>query len=398
MFKKLVTTVLIIVSMTVGTTMYSYPITCTKMRIMRTEVILLGDFHSMYSEELTNRFSAQTEEDNHVLQKWIRNLSHSSEATLFLLECRRKDMFPPPARDISSERCDTLQFLYYLSVELADNPTSNVEFNYADRRSGALLLFLCLDGPIIKVICDVLKETFIRSSRLSDLLHPEVIRLEDLNRSMNESERREFLSSSMTEIRCRLSDILSGSQRPSFPAEEMLDKLVGIIQVLEGYKDSYAPDTPQYAQLNIFLNNINMFREHLEAFLIGYLPDRSQPFHTAILNSIEATLSFQPYYNLYEEYMHVSMTIADACFYMDITNAIRSGVQRVVLYAGASHTQALKLKLVETYSTPDSPIIPEAVGVPELPEGRGVRVEDFLRDTRLMPIPSLELRRALEAP
>lgn len=390
MFKKLMIIGLVMCMLLIGAKMYPFPVTFTKMMVLGTEVILLGDRHTM-NDEAAVAFKKQIDESNDVLREWVESLSHSNEETLFLLEENGIDL--PPSRDaVFRERADTLCFLKNLAKR--ESSVSSVKFKYADRRTEHLKTFdLLFDAMVLKIIRDVpkdLESTFLNET---DLILS-TMSFEDLETELRAPGRREiFFSETFPRIMEILSSFSTGSEgRSSYSAEEFLNDLTRVVPELEESRRGYAPGTYQYNMLGNFLERINDARVGLEAFFDIYQHDRTQPFGTAVFNSVEKTHSFQPYIDLNRFDINVRFktiirsTIADAGFYMDVTNAVRSGAKRVVLYAGNNHVRALIRHLITTYG---ESIVIETVG----PIGYGSGFDSI--DHLLSPV---DLRRILGVP
>lgn len=372
MFKRLITTGLVMCMLIIGARIYSYPVTCTKMMIRGTEVILLGDHHT-YGDVAAVSFRQQIDDSNNILREWVQKLSHGSEETLFLLEYREPELSSREReaavdlriRDLGSERSDTIWFLKELSKSVS--PTSNLKFKDADRRPSALDYYLLyFDKVITQIVSELFKGmdpvtieakfTEIGSRLNLRALTPSKS-LKDLETEIRSSCRgEEFFSVTFPrgiEILRSLSDRSKEPSPSVSSAREFLDNIMRIVPELEKCRAGYGAGTHQHLRLGIYLELINKVRDALEAFFNTYLPDRTQSFGTAVLNSVERTHSFKSYTDLddFEKGMNMHYTIcniiADAGFYMDITDAIRSGVKRVVLYAGANHTDGLEAYLYD---------------------------------------------------
>lgn len=317
-------------------------------------------------------FRPQIDEINHILQAWMESLSYGSEETLFLLEWNGFEISTAEDRRLFEElfpsRGDTLCFIKnFTDREL---PESNLKFKYSDRRTDTLKDFVLFDRMMLKIINDLLsgKELErIQAELLEMRTRQNVISIGQTLECIREyadieakfcvdtSRRDEFFLSKFPHIREISHCLDSTSEEPSHLAREFLDDLVKVIPELEECRRGFAGDTAQHRRLACFLDIITKTREAVEAFFDTYFPDRTQPYCTAFLNSMERTRSFQPYIDLNDPYKRACInytirnTTADAGFYMDILNAIRSGARRVVLYAGANHTLMLRIYLAEAY-------------------------------------------------
>lgn len=367
MCKKLMTTVLVMCVLIIGAKMYPFPVTCTKMKIMETEVILIGDRHS-YCDEAAVSFRPQINASNYVLQEWIETLSHSSGETLFLLECSRDELSSRKAKHLLYfERGDTLWFLKELSKSVF--PASNLKFKFADRRTSVLKSYMLPSDE--EIIMQIIKELigtddlarveaglWDRISKVVCFSRPGISEWRELENSLCNGHREYFFAVNFPRIkeifrRLSVRGLASGESTPP-SAKELLDDLVKVVFELEECRKGFAPDTFQRWKLVHYLEKINKVRERLEDFFDIYLTDRRLSYRTAFFNSIERTKSFKPYIDLiHSEEVSVEdiilFDIADAGFYIDVLNAIRSGVKRVVLYAGAIHTLNLRGNLFVAY-------------------------------------------------
>lgn len=379
MLKKIITIKLVICILIIGANVYSYPMVCTKMRIMDTNVFLLSDYHTGRYEAVPV-FKRQIDESNNILQEWIQKLSHDSEETLFLLEADRLESHEaeePIIHEFYSKRGDTLFFLKDLA-KIAP-PTSKVRFKYADRR------------------CRTRNQVFIRVELLVRIIESEILKRGAMQ---NPADYRPIKG--LEGIAPRLSDpnlmkdlsLLRQMNRyhpingepPGSSINQFLDDMVEVISELEECKSSYESSMPQYHALGCYLEKINNDKRRLEAFFDVHLPDRTVPLLTAFLDLTERTQSLQPWIELRNATKEeIFYPVADSGFFIDVTNAIRSGARNIGLYVGSAHHFDLSKNLTAIYGksiimdeviTPSASDIHSGLG-PE--EWHGIPPDDLRR-------------------
>ena len=379
MFKKLITNGLTNVIITIGMGMYSYPMMCTKMRIMDTNVLLLSDYHTGKHEVLPV-FKRQIDESNNILQEWIQKLSHDSEETLFLLEADRLEFHEaedPIIHEVYSKRGDTLLFLKDLA-KIAP-PTSNVRFKYADRRCRTRNQVFIRVELLVRIIeSEISKRVAMKNP--SD--YQQIKGLEGIAPSLSDPNLMKELSF-LRQIN-RYHPI--NGESPESSINQFLDDMVEVISELEECKSSYESSMPQYHALGCYLEKINNDKRRLEAFFDAHLPDRTVPLLTAFLDLTKRTQSLQPWIELRNATKEeIFYSIADAGFFIDVTNAIRSGARNIVLYAGSAHHFDLSKNLTAIYGksiimdeviTPSASDIHSGLG-PE--EWHGIPPDDLRR-------------------
>ncbi len=393
MCKNLITIGLVICMLTIVAKMYSYPIGCTKIKIMGTVIILLPEHHT-FCDENAVKFKKQIADKNDVLQEWIQQLFHSKEETLFLFEC--SGVYNDLQFDrYCSERCETLWVISELAKR--ESSTGKVKFKYADRRTRALKRWLGtpnLDQVIMQIVDGLSKG--IEPKDIEDVLWDRISRyifplssksgssLRYLEATLSKREREDFFSTCFPCIKQILNSLSVRIEKHQYlsSCKEFLEDLIKVVSELEDFKKGCLKGTFQHDKLGYYIEKINKTKKYLEDFFDTYLPDKTLLCITACLNSMEKTCSFDPYISLLsnsDKEVNVEDTIgidiADAGFYMDITDAIRRGIRRVVLCAGAYHAFELREILLLNYG---KSIIVEEIGDTSWKSEMSVDIGDFL--------------------